>query len=57
MLFTNATDGAYAEFLAGINLEQGNTEEADAQLAQAWPKMEVAKAERDRLVQMLEAVQ
>ncbi len=24
VLFTNATDGAYAEFLAGINLEQGN---------------------------------
>jgi hypothetical protein len=57
VLFTNATDGAYAEFLAGINLEQGNTEEADAQLAQAWPKMKIAKAERDRLVPMLEAVQ
>jgi PKD repeat protein len=57
VLFTNATDGAYAEFLAGINLEKGEVEVADTHLSQAWPKMEVAKAERDRLVPMLEAVQ
>lgn len=57
VLFTNATDGAYAEFLAGINLEKGNAKEADSYLDQARPKMEIAKAERDRLVPMLEVLQ
>ena len=56
ILFTNATDGVYAEFLAGIDLEQGNVAEADSYLAQARPKMEVARAERDRLVKMLEVL-
>lgn len=55
VLFTNATDGAFAEFQAGISLEQGNTEEADAYLEEARPKMEIAKAERDRLVPLLQA--
>jgi hypothetical protein len=54
VLFTNASDGAYAEFLAGINLEKGETAAADAHLAEAGPKMAVAKAERDRLAPFLE---
>ena len=54
ILFTNATDGAYAEFLAGINLERGETGKADAYLDQARPKMEVAREERDRLIKLLE---
>lgn len=56
ILFTNATDGAYAEFLAGISLETKDEAKADAYLAEAGPKMEVAKQERDRLVAMLEAL-
>ena len=56
VLFTNATDGAHAEFMAGINLENDDAATAESYLAQAGPKMEVAKAEHDRLVQMLEAV-
>ena len=54
ILFTNATDGAYAEFLAGINLEKGDAGKAESYLEQARPKMEIAREERDRLVQMLE---
>lgn len=54
ILFTNATDGAYAEFLAGINLEKGDAGKAETYLDQARPKMEIAREERDRLVQMLE---
>jgi hypothetical protein len=57
VLFTNATDDAYAEFMAGINLEKGDTATAESYLAQAHPKMAVAKAERDRLAPMLEVVQ
>ncbi len=54
ILFTNATDGAFAEFQAGINLEKGDTGKAETYLDQARPKMEVARGERDRLVRMLE---
>jgi hypothetical protein len=54
ILFTNATDGAYAEFLAGINLEKGDAGKAETYLDEARPKMEIARGERDRLVQMLE---
>ena len=54
ILFTNATDGAYAEFQAGINLEKGDARKAESYLDQARPKMEIARGERDRLVQMLE---
>lgn len=55
ILFTNATDGAHAEFLAGINLEKDNFGKAASFLEQAQPKMEIAREERDRLVQLLEA--
>jgi hypothetical protein len=54
ILFTNATEGAYDEFLAGIYLEKGDTGIADSYLVQSRPKMEIARKERDRLVQMLE---
>jgi hypothetical protein len=54
ILFTNATDGAYDEFQAGINLGKGDTGKAQIYLEQARPKMEIARGERDRLVQMLE---
>ena len=54
ILFTNATDGAFAEFQAGINLEKGDAGKAETYLDQARPKMEIAREERDRLVQMLE---
>lgn len=54
ILFTNATDGAYAEFLAGINLEKGDARKAETYLDDARPKMEIARGERDRLVRMLE---
>jgi hypothetical protein len=56
VLFTNATDGAYAEFMAGINLERGRTETAESYLAEAQPKMAAAKAERERLAAVLEAL-
>jgi PKD repeat protein len=54
ILFTNATDGAYAEFLAGINLEKGDAGKAESYLEQARPKMEIARGERDRLVKLLD---
>jgi hypothetical protein len=54
ILFTNATDAAYAEFQAGINLEKGDAGKAESYLEQARPKMEIAREERDRLVKMLE---
>ena len=54
ILFTNATDGAFDEFQAGINLEKGDAVKAETYLDQARPKMEIAREERDRLVQMLE---
>jgi hypothetical protein len=54
ILFTNATDAAYAEFQAGINLEKGDAGKAESYLEQARPKMEIARGERDRLVKMLE---
>ena len=54
ILFTNATDGAFAGFMSGINLEKDDTGNAASYLEQAQLKLEIARGERDRLVQMLE---
>ncbi len=54
ILFTNATDGAYAEFQAGINLEKGDAGKAESYLEQARQKMEISRGERNRLVNLLE---